>query len=132
MPNVNIAIIAGHVGRDPEIRYTSGGKAVANFTVATSRSWKDNDGNWKKETEWHKITAWNHLAEKAGKLVKGNSVFIRGEIKTSSWEKDGQKHERKEIWAQDLNPIKGERSERQQTQQREAYSPPPPEDDIPF
>ena len=85
---INKAILVGNLGRDPEIRYTQSGVAVANFTVATSEKWKDkNSGEWQERTEWHRIVAWGRLGEICGEyLSKGRQVYIEGRIQTRDWE----------------------------------------------
>jgi single-strand DNA-binding protein len=105
MSGVNKAMIVGRLGRDPEIRYTPGGVAVANFSVATSEEWKDKESNEKKErTEWHRIVAFGKLGEICGEyLSKGKLVYIEGRIQTRSWEdKDGNKKYTTEIVASDV------------------------------
>lgn len=105
MSGINKAIIVGRLGRDPEIRYTPGGVAVANFSVATSEEWKDKESNEKKErTEWHRIVAFAKLGEICGEyLSKGKLVYIEGRIQTRSWEdKDGTKKYTTEIVASDV------------------------------
>ena len=95
---VNKVILVGNLGRDPEIRSTPSGQNVANFSVATTRRWKDRDGNRQEKTEWHNIVAWGKQAEIAGQyLTKGKQVFVEGRLETRSWEKDGQKHFRTEV-----------------------------------
>jgi single-strand DNA-binding protein len=91
MAGVNKAIIVGHLGRDPEVRYTQDGTAVANFTVATSESWTDkNSGEKRENTEWHRIVVWRRLAEICGEyLSKGRQVYVEGKLQTRSWEQDG-------------------------------------------
>ncbi len=93
MPNTNRVEIAGHAGKDAELRYTPNQKPVCTLSIGTS-SGKDD----KKHTEWHKIIIWGSQAEQAAKVKKGDAVYIpQGEIKTKSWEKDGQKHYMTEI-----------------------------------
>jgi single-strand DNA-binding protein len=91
---INKAILIGNLGRDPEVRYTPDGSAVANFTIATSERWKDkNTGEMQERTEWHRIVAWRKLGEICGEyLSKGKQVYIEGRIQTRSWEKDGLLH----------------------------------------
>jgi len=98
--SVNKVILVGRLGRDPETRYTSGGQAVANFTMATDESYKDRAGERQKRTEWHRIVLWGKLAEIAQQyLKKGMLVYIEGRIQTRQWEdkRDGQKRTTTEI-----------------------------------
>ena len=98
--SVNKAILVGRLGRDPETRYTSGGQAVANFTLATDETFKDRAGERQKRTEWHRIVLWGKLAEIAQQyLKKGMLVYIEGRIQTRQWEdkRDGQKRTTTEI-----------------------------------
>jgi single-strand DNA-binding protein len=100
--SVNKAILVGRLGRDPETRYTSGGQAVANFTLATDESYKDRNGERQKRTEWHRIVLWGKLAEITQQyLKKGMLVYIEGRIQTRQWEdkRDGQKRTTTEIVA---------------------------------
>lgn len=92
MAGVNKVILVGNLGKDPEVRYLENGTAVANFTIATSESYKDkNTGERVTQTEWHNVVVWRGLAEVAEKyLKKGNQVYVEGKLKTRSWEdKDG-------------------------------------------
>lgn len=88
MAGVNRVILIGNLGKDPEVRYLEGGTAVANFTLATSETYKDRTtGERKTQTEWHNIVLWRGLAEIAEKyLKKGNQIFIEGKLRTRSWE----------------------------------------------
>ena len=98
--SVNKVILVGRLGRDPETRYTSGGQAVANFTLATDETYKDRSGERQKRTEWHRIVLWGKLAEIAQQyLKKGMLVYIEGRIQTRQWEdkRDGQKRTTTEI-----------------------------------
>ena len=96
---INKVIIVGRLGQDPEMKYTASGTAVANFSVATNHSQKDQDGNFIDKTEWHRIVAYGRTAEVAGEyLAKGRLVFIEGRIQTRSWEdQNGQKRYMTEI-----------------------------------
>ncbi|MBX2961187.1 MAG: single-stranded DNA-binding protein [Cyclobacteriaceae bacterium] len=91
MSGVNKVILVGRLGRDPEVRNLDNGVSVANFTMATSETYRDKTTNEKKEvTEWHNIVLWRGLAEIAQKyLHKGDMVYIEGKLRTRSWEKDG-------------------------------------------
>lgn len=84
---INKVIIIGNLGKDPEVRYMPNGNAVANFTVATSESWKDQQGNQQERTEWHNIVIYRRLAEIAGEyLKKGSKVYLEGKLQTSKWQ----------------------------------------------
>lgn len=84
---LNKATIIGYVGKDPEVRTTPGGTTVANFSVATSRKWKDRDGERQESTEWHNCVAWGKTAEVIGEYVgKGSKLYVEGRLETQSWE----------------------------------------------
>jgi single-strand DNA-binding protein len=100
--SVNKAILVGRLGRDPETRFTSGGQAVANFTLATDETFKSRSGERQKRTEWHRIVLWGKLAEITQQyLKKGMMVYVEGRIQTRQWEdkRDGQKKQTTEIVA---------------------------------
>ena len=85
--SVNKVILVGRLGRDPEMKYTPSGAAVAKFSVATDEVFKDRSGEQQKRTEWHNIVAWNKLAEICGQyLTKGKQVYIEGSIRSKQWE----------------------------------------------
>lgn len=107
--SVNKVILVGHLGADPEIRYTGTGSAVANIRIATNESWKNKNGQKEERTEWHKVVAWSKLAELAGQyLTKGRQVYIEGRLQTRSWDdKDGQKKYTTEIVATTLQFLGG-------------------------
>jgi single-strand DNA-binding protein len=95
---LNKVMLIGHLGKDPELKYTPGGAAVATFRLATNESYKDKDGNQQDKTEWHNIVVWNKQAEIAAEyLKKGQQVFVEGKLQTRTWDKDGQKHYMTEI-----------------------------------
>lgn len=96
---INKAILLGHVGNDPEIRTMNNGDKVANFSLATSETWKDkNTGEKKQKTEWHKVAVFGRPAELVEKYVnKGSKLYIEGKIKNSSYEKDGQTFYKTEV-----------------------------------
>lgn len=144
MAGINKAIIVGRLGRDPEMRYTPDGTAVANFSVATSEEWKDkNTGEKRERTEWHRIVAWRRLGEICGEyLSKGRQVYIEGRLQTRSWEQDGVTKYSTEIVANDVQFL-GSRSDNMdggqpsQGQSGDKGYPEPPtpdtqDDDIPF
>jgi single-strand DNA-binding protein len=100
--SVNKAIVIGNLGRDPEVRYTPGGQAVCNFTVATNEQWKDKGGDKQERTEWHRIVVWGRQAELCGEyLSKGRTVYVEGRLQTREWtNREGQKQYTTEIVAQ--------------------------------
>ena len=106
---INKAIIVGNLGRDPEVRYTANGSAVANVTVATSESWKDKQSGERQErTEWHRVVFFGRLAEIAEEyLKKGSQVYIEGSIRTQKWQdkESGQDRYTTEIVARDMQML---------------------------
>ena len=139
---INKAILVGRLGRDPEVRYTANGTAVANFTVATSERWKDkNSGDMQERTEWHRIVAFGRLGEICGEyLAKGRQVYIEGRLQTRSWEQDGVKRYTTEIVANEMKMLgsKGSAGDFSQAPSKPASDYPEPpymdsqDDDIPF
>ncbi len=143
MAGVNKVILVGRLGRDPEVRYTSDGTAVTNFTMATSKEWKDKQTGEKKErTEWHKIVAWRRLGEICGEyLAKGKQVYIEGSLQTREWQdQDGNRRWTTEIVADAMQmlgspgqaPSSFEESGPTQEEDRGTPSNQATEDDIPF
>jgi len=140
LAGVNKIILVGRLGKDPEIRYTPSGAAVANFTVATSEEWKDRETGEKQErTEWHRIVAWRRLGEVCGEyLHKGSQVYIEGRLQTRSWEdRDGNKRYTTEVIAQTMQMLDsaGREAGRGKTGDDRYPTEEPvdiPEDDIPF
>jgi single-strand DNA-binding protein len=107
---VNRVTLVGRLGKDPETRYTSGGQAVANFSVATDETYKDRAGERQKRTEWHRIVMWGKLAEIAQQyLKKGALVYLEGRIQSRQWEdkRDGQKKTSYEIVADTMKMLSG-------------------------
>ncbi|MCZ6459743.1 MAG: single-stranded DNA-binding protein [Gammaproteobacteria bacterium] len=106
---INKVILIGNLGRDPETRYSQGGNPITNFSVATSDSWRDKQsGEQQERTEWHNVVCFSRLAEIAGEyLRKGSKVYIEGSLRTSNWEKDGQKHYRTEVIAREMQMLDG-------------------------
>jgi len=86
MAGINKVILVGNLGKDPEIRTLENGSKVAQFSMATTESYKDKAGNWQDQTEWHNIVVWRYLADKAeNSLKKGSKVYLEGKIRTRSW-----------------------------------------------
>ena len=105
--SLNKCMIIGNLGRDPEMRYTPGGQAVTQFTVAVNRNYKGANGEWQEETEWFRVVAWGPLAERtAGYLRKGRKVYVEGRLQTRQWEdREGQKRYTTELVAQTVTPL---------------------------
>jgi single-strand DNA-binding protein len=100
---LNRVMLLGNLGADPELRYTKGGQAVMQLRLATTERFKDQSGNWSDRTEWHSVVVWGKRAEGLSKFLrKGSSIFVEGSLRTTSWEKDGQKHYKTEVNAREV------------------------------
>jgi single-strand DNA-binding protein len=101
---LNKVLIIGHLGRDPEMRYTPSGRPVTTFSVATTRTWTSADGERHEETEWFNVVAWGSLAEICNQyLHKGQQVYIEGRLQTRRWEdSEGNKHFTTELVAKEM------------------------------
>src|SRR5205814_88256 len=101
MAGINKVILIGNLGKDPELRHTPQGQAVANFSLATSENWTDKNGQKQERTEWHKVVVWGKPAELAAKyLSKGRKAYIEGRLQTRAWDdKEGQKRYTTEVVA---------------------------------
>ena len=106
---LNKCMVIGHLGADPEMRYTANGAAVTTFNVATSRQFSGADGQRREETEWFSVVTWNRLAETCSQyLTKGRLVYVEGRMQTRSWEgQDGQKRYRTELVAETVKFLGG-------------------------
>jgi single-strand DNA-binding protein len=106
---VNKVILIGHLGKDPEVRYTPSGQAVASLTLATSENWTDKNGQKQDRTEWHRIVVWGKLAELCGEyLAKGRQVYVEGRLQTREWaDKEGHKRYTTEIVASQIQFLGG-------------------------
>jgi single-strand DNA-binding protein len=102
--SVNRVTLIGHLGADPEVRYTPSGAPVASFRIATSENWTDKEGQKQTRTEWHRIVVWNKLAELCGEyLSKGRQVYLEGRLQTRQWDdRDGNKRYTTEIVAREV------------------------------
>ena len=137
MAGVNKVILVGHLGKDPELRRLESGVAVATFSMATSESYKDKDGNRVDQTEWHNIVLWRGVAEVAEKyLKKGDQIYIEGKLKTRSWEKDGVKRYTTEVVGDNMTMLGKKRDNAPPppsvVEEPEAPAKEGPEDDLPF
>jgi len=101
---LNKVMLIGHLGRDPEMRFTSSGRPVTSFSLATNRTWTTSDGERHSETEWFNIVAWENLAEICKQhLIKGQQVYIEGRLQTRRWDdKEGNKHTTTEVVASEM------------------------------
>ena len=122
---VNKVILVGNLGRDPEVRFTPNGRALAKFSLATTERWTDQDGNKQERTEWHNVVVWGKQAETCGQyLSKGRQVFVEGSIRSRQYDdKDGNKRYITEIVARDVRFLGGGRAP-----QEAAVSAPPGEE----
>ncbi len=142
MGSVNKVILIGNLGKDPEVRHTPNGTAVANFPIATNEAWNNREGQREERTEWHRVVAFGRLAEICGQyLKKGKQVYIEGRLQTRSWDdRDGNKRYTTEIVAGTMTML-GRAGEGPS----DSYAPPideagfagrpssgPDDDDIPF
>ncbi len=134
---LNKVMVIGHLGKDPEMRYTPSGRPVTTFTVAVSRSWNSADGERHSETEWFNIVAWGNLAEICKQyLSKGQQVYVEGRLQTRHWDdKEGQKHTSVEIVANEMMML-GDRRDTNHAQEEQVASsenePAANEDEFPF
>lgn len=133
--SVNKAILIGYVGKDPEVKQV-GSSTVAKFSLATSESYTDKNGQKQEKTEWHNIVAWGKLAEFCGKwITKGQCVFVTGRINTRSYGDEGNKKYTTEITAEEIKFVGNKRSATENgAPQDTGHAAPPPiaEDELPF
>ena len=134
---LNKVQIIGHLGKDPEMRYTPSGRPVTTFSVAVSRSWNSADGERHAETEWFNVVAWGNLAEICKQyLVKGQQIYIEGRLQTRRWDdKEGQKHTSVEIVANEMMMLGDRRDATTNNNQETEATPadnPTAEDEFPF
>jgi single-strand DNA-binding protein len=140
MASLNKVMLIGNLGKDPEVRYTPSGQAVASFNLATSEKFKNKNGEWEERTEWHRVTLWAKLAEIAGEyLAKGKTVYIEGRLQTRKWQDNsGNERYTTEIVGEKMQMLspKGERRGGESASGPAAgggfEEPPFQDDDIPF
>ena len=126
MRGVNKVIMIGACGQDPETRYTPGGTAITNLSLATSEQWKDKAGQKQEKTEWHRVVLFGKVAEIAGQyLNKGSQVYIEGKLQTREWEKDGVKRYSTEVVVdmQGTMQLLGGKQSGDQPQRQQAHNP---------
>lgn len=137
---VNKVILVGNLGRDPELRYTASGTAVATLNLATSRRYKDRDGNWQDQTEWHRVVAWGRTAEVVNQYAsKGRQLYVEGRLQTRQWEdRDGNTKYTTEVVADSIQLLgprggaDGGGGGSDGGSHSEPSDPPITDDDIPF
>ena len=135
---LNKVMVIGHLGKDPEMRYTPSGRPVTTFSIAVSRSWNTADGERRSETEWFNIVSWGNLAEICKQyLHKGQQVYIEGRLQTRYWEdKEGQKHTSVEVVANEMLMLGDRRDSNSSSQESEEdddqSEPMADEDEFPF
>ena len=141
MASLNKVMLIGNLGKDPEVRFTASGQAVASFSLATSEKFKGKSGEWEERTEWHNITLWGKLAEIAGEyLSKGKTIYVEGRLQTRKWQdKSGNDRYTTDIVGDKMQMLspKGERSGGDSSSAPKTggsgYEEPPfQDDDIPF
>ena len=138
---VNKVILVGNLGRDPELRSTPSGQPVATFSLATSRKWRDKEGNRQEQTEWHQIVCWGRQAEVAGQyLTKGKQIYVEGRLQTRSWDdrNSGEKRYKTEVVCDNFQML-GSRGDSgggyrapAEPNDDDGFAAPPEDDDIPF
>jgi single-strand DNA-binding protein len=128
MAGVNRVTLIGHLGKDPVVRFTEKGTAVANFDIACNETWKDRDGKKQERVEWVRIIVWDKLAEACGEyLKKGKPCYVEGRLQTRKYEKDGVTHWATEVVAHSVQFLgSGDGGDRRDE------PPPPTDDDVPF
>lgn len=122
---MNLVVLVGRLGRDPEVKTLPSGHTVANFSLATDEPVKKPDGSWEKRAEWHRLAAWGKTAELVGKhLVKGSQVAIEGRLQTRSYEKDGVKHYSTDVVVDRLEFVGSKKAESTDAPAEATYSGP--------
>src|SRR5664279_2275349 len=136
MASLNKVMLIGNLGKDPEVRYTASGTAVASFSLATSDKFKNKNGEWEEKTEWHNVTLWARLAEIAGEyLAKGKTIYIEGRLQTRKWQdRDGKDRFTTEIVGEKMQMLskKDGNGHAEGGAPNHENTPPPGDDDIPF
>jgi single-strand DNA-binding protein len=136
--SLNKVMLIGNLGRDAETRFTTNNLSVTNFSIATTRSYKDKDGNWQNETTWHNVTGFNLSDYYKDNLKKGKKFYIEGRISKREYnDKDGNKRTSTDVISEKLIPLEGRSGESAGTAETtESYSSEPPQvennDDLPF
>ena len=134
--SINKVILVGHLGKDPEVRYTASGDAVADVSLATSEYYKDKNGEKIEKTEWHNLVMWRSQAEFAKEwLKKGQLLYVEGRLQTRSWEdKEGQKRYKTDVQVDQVTLLGGfaNRGKSGGAPQKDAKKESPEDEEIPF
>ena len=129
---MNKVILIGRLGADPELKYTTVGKAYAKFNLATTERWKKY-GEKQEKTEWHKIVSWGKLAEiMAEYLKKGSQVYLEGKLQTRMWEKEGRKHYMTEVIVETMEMLNKKNKDDAGSQSQPASQEQSEKEDLPF
>ncbi len=130
---VNLVILVGRLGRDPEIKFLEGGRALCRFRIATEESYRDRDGNRKKITEWHNVQAWGSVGESIAKYsAKGAMLYLQGQLKTRSYQRDGVTHYATDVNCKFVRFLTGPAAGAEHGTATDLPPEPPVDDDIPF
>ena len=131
---LNKVMIIGHLGRDPEMRFTPSGRPVTSFSIATNRSWKTSDGEKRSETEWFNIVAWGSLAEICNQyLKKGLQVYIEGRLQSRKWkDDDGNQRNTSEIIAREMIMLGSRKDQKEDDEDEIVAIDSGEEEDFPF
>lgn len=131
---INKAILIGNVGKDPEIKTFEGGNSVASFSLATSESYKDRNGQKQQKTEWHNISIWGKLVDVVERYVKkGDRLYLEGKITTRQWEdKEGNKRYTTEIICNQMTMLGGQKVKEEVEEEIDTSGIPKPNNDLPF
>lgn len=135
MKSLNRVTLIGNIGKEIELKYTSGGVAYANFSIATTESWKDKSGEQKERTDWHNCIVWDKSAEILSKYAsKGSRLYVDGKLQNDTFEKDGVKHYSTKIKVDDFLLLDGRSNSAPKAEERgpKAEMEPTPSDDLPF
>lgn len=133
----NLIILIGNAGQDPEIRKLENGTSVAKVSLATKESWKDKDGNWKDETQWHTLQLWRDLADRSVNIKKGSLVYVEGKVTYRKYtDKDGVERNQTDIVVSSFRVLdkkeQGEQQQAEQPKRQEPNLPPILDDSLPF
>ena len=128
---INLAVIAGNLGRDPELTYIGSGEALCKLSVATKMNYQ-RDGEWKSKTTWHRVVVWGKQAERVSTLKKGDHILVQGSYENDDYEKDGVKHYGMALKAKVVQSCNFAKSGEDQPKPSAQPEPDPSDEDLPF